>query len=187
MRVGYCRVSTAGQHIEAQVERLADCEKVFSEKESGSKASRAQLAACLEFVRQGDVLVTTRLDRLARSVAHLCSIVETLQKKGVELVVIDQQIDTTSPTGKLLFHVIAAIAEFELGIRKDAQRAGIAHARATGKHLGRLPRLNDDDRAHVVEQYDGGERVATLARRFRVSARTIDRCLAAAGRTCATQ
>jgi DNA invertase Pin-like site-specific DNA recombinase len=103
MRVGYARVSTTEQNIEAQLERLSDCEKIFSEKKRGSLVECPELAACLEYVRQGDTLVVTRLDRLARSVTHLCAIADTLRRKNVCLVVLDQAIDTSTPTGKLLF------------------------------------------------------------------------------------
>ena len=97
--MGYARVSTTEQSIEAQLERLADCERVFQEKLSGAKTDRPELQRALEFVREGDVLVATRLDRLARSVAHLCQIAETLRRKGVELTILDQAIDTSTPGG----------------------------------------------------------------------------------------
>jgi len=183
MRVGYARVSTRDQHIEAQLGRLGDCERLFFEKESGGTTARAQLDACLTFVREGDTLVTTRLDRLARSVAHLCSIAETLEHKGVALVVLDQAIDTTSPTGKLLFHLLAAIAEFELSIRKEQQRAGIAHARATGKSTGRPCRLNQEERAELCALAAAGTPTPALARRYRIAPRTVRR-YAAAGQPC---
>jgi len=183
MRVGYARVSTREQHIDAQVGRLADCERVFFEKESGGKAARARLEECLNFVREGDTLVTTRLDRLARSVAHLCAIAETLEHKGVALVVIDQAIDTTTPTGKLLFHLLAAIAEFELSIRKEQQRAGIAHARSMGKSTGRPCRLNQEERAELCALAAEGTPTPTLARRYRIAPRTVRR-YAAAGPPC---
>ena len=176
MRVGYARVSTNEQPIENQIERLA-CEKVFAEKQSGSLASRPQLAAALEFVRDGDTLVCTRLDRLARSVSHLCEIAETLRRKDVALQVLDQAIDTSTATGQLLFHMLAAIAEFELSIRKDQQRAGIALARAKGKQLGRAPRLNVAEIAELVGSYQAGHRVCELARRYRISRRTVYRYL----------
>src|ERR1035437_3560448 len=116
MRVGYARVSTTEQSIEAQLERLGDCERIFSEKLSGKKDDRPQLAAALEFVRQGDALVATRLDRLARSVAHLCSMADELKRKGVELVILDQAIDTSTPAGKFLFHILGAVAELQLNL-----------------------------------------------------------------------
>jgi len=176
MRVGYARVSTNEQPIENQIERL-QCERVFAEKQSGSLASRPQLAAALEYVREGDTLVATRLDRLARSVAHLCAIADTLNRKHVALQILDQAIDTTTATGQLLFHMLAAIAEFELSIRKDQQRAGIALARAKGKQLGRAPRLTGTDKQQLLEDWESGLRVCDLSRRYRISRRTVYRYL----------
>jgi DNA invertase Pin-like site-specific DNA recombinase len=175
MRVGYARVSARDQNIDAQVGRLADCERVFAEKESGSKAGRPELAACLTFVREGDTLVVTRLDRLARSVAHLCSIAETLKDKGVALVVLDQQIDTTTAPGRLFFHLLAAFAEFELDIRKEAQRAGIAHARGVGKNTGRPRALDEADARAAVDLWESGKSQASVCRRFHISRSTLFR------------
>lgn len=178
MKVGYARVSTTEQNIEAQLSRLADCERVFSEKWSGAKQDRKELEACLTYVREGDTLVVTRLDRLARSVSHLCLIADTLRRKGVALVVLDQAIDSTTPTGTLLFHMLAAIAEFELNIRKEQQRAGMAHARATGKRTGRPPALRGADIADMQALARGGQTVPALARLFKVSPTTVRKYLA---------
>ena len=177
MRVGYARVSTTEQSIEAQLGRLSECERVFSEKLSGKTADRPELARALEFVRQGDQLVATRLDRLARSVSHLCSIAETLQRKGVELQILDQAIDTSTPAGKFLFHMLAAVAEFELSIRKEAQRAGIAHAKAAGKRTGRESKLGPEQRTVLRAMRHDGYTYAALCRHFRVSDATVRRAL----------
>lgn len=177
MRVGYARVSGADQNIDAQLGRLVDCEKVFSEKQSGSVSNRPQLAACLDFVREGDSLVCTRLDRLARSTLHLCQIAECLAAKRVALVVLDQQIDTATPTGKLLFHMLSAIAEFELGIRKEQQRAGIAHAREKGKPNGRPPILDATEIRSLQQARERGVSVKALAMTLKVSERTVRRYL----------
>ena len=181
MRVGYARVSTTEQSIDAQLDRLKDCEKVFHEKLSGKKDDRPELARALEFVREGDTLVVTRLDRLARSVSHLCSIADTLKRKGVELQIIDQAIDTSTPAGQFLFHMLAAVAEFELSIRKEAQRAGIAHARAAGKPTGRQPVVAPDTAVAIRTYNSSGYTVAQLARQFEVSERTIRRVQAGHG------
>jgi len=181
MRVGYARVSTTEQNIDAQLERLADCEKIFAEKRTGSLVERPELAAALEYVREGDTLVATRLDRLARSVSHLCSMAETLRRKGVELEILDQAIDTRTPTGKLLFHMLAAIAEFELTIRKEQQRAGIAYARAAGKPTGRQAKLKDVAWTTLDSMRAGGFTFGQIADRFDVSERTVRRALAGEG------
>ena len=181
MRVGYARVSATDQHIEAQLERLSDCERIFSEKQSGSKVDRPQLEAALEFVREGDVLVATRLDRLARSVSHLCTVAEALRKKGVELRILDQAIDTATPTGKLLFHVLAAIAEFELSIRKEQQRAGIEYARLNGKPTGRRPKMSADDARGIQGGHALGWTVRSLAKLYHVDPHTVRRVLRGEG------
>jgi DNA invertase Pin-like site-specific DNA recombinase len=178
MRVGYARVSTPEQSIDAQLERLCDCEKIFSEKLSGKKDDRPQLAAALEFIREGDTLVATRLDRLARSVTHLCTIVEILERKSVALQILDQAIDTTTPSGMFLFHMLAAVAEFELTLRKEAQRAGIAHARAVGVHTGRPYKLTDDKRFLIGSLRDEGTGTSEIARRVHLDRSTVYRVLA---------
>jgi DNA invertase Pin-like site-specific DNA recombinase len=133
-RVGYARVSSVGQSLEVQLDKLAHCacDKTYQEKKSGSGdgGKRPGLEACLEYVREGDTLLVTRLDRLARSTLHLCQIAAELQRKGVELQVLDQQIDTATSTGRLLFHMLGAIAQFETEIRAERQRDGIEHAKA---------------------------------------------------------
>ena len=178
MRVGYARVSTTEQSIDAQLERLADCEKVFHEKLSGKRDDRPELARALEFVREGDTLVATRLDRLARSVSHLCAISETLRAKHVELAILDQAIDTSTPAGQFLFHMLAAVAEFELSIRKEAQRAGIAHARAAGTHMGRPYKLDTSLIEHIIDLHDEGLGATAIARRVRLHRSTVYRVLA---------
>ena len=109
-KVGYARVSSVGQSLDVQREKLADCDKLFEEKRCGTTDARVQLKECLNYVREGDQLVVTRIDRLARSTLHLCQIAETLRKKGVDLVVLDQNIDTSDATGRLLFTCLGLLA-----------------------------------------------------------------------------
>ena len=135
MKVWYARVSTSGQSLDIQIEKLKayGCEKTFTEKKSGaSKQGRTALTEALAFIRENDELVVTRLDRLARSVRDLTNITSDLQAKQVSFVVLDQQIDTTSPTGKLLFHVLSAIGEFERELINERIRDGIAKAKNSG-------------------------------------------------------
>ena len=144
MLIGYARTTTVDQKasIEAQVRDLnaVGCEKLFSEQVSSvDVASREQLAHALDFVREGDTLVVTKLDRLARSVAHLLSITETLSNKGANLRILNLGIDTSTPTGKLMLTVLGGIAEFEREIMLERQREGIARAKAEGKYKGRKP------------------------------------------------
>ncbi|BBM84490.1 DNA invertase [Candidatus Uabimicrobium amorphum] len=103
MLVGYARVSSVGQKLDVQLEKLNGCEKIFQEKKSGTTDQRPALQECINFVREGDTLVVTKLDRLARSTLHLCKISDMLNNKGVHLKVIDQCIDTSMSTGRLLF------------------------------------------------------------------------------------
>jgi DNA invertase Pin-like site-specific DNA recombinase len=145
MLVGYARTSTVEQHagLDAQVRdlRAAGCEKVLSEQVS-SVAKRTKLEQALDFVRDGDVFMVTKPDRLARSTSDLLSIVERLEAKGVGLVILSmggQQIDTRSSTGKLMLTMLAAVAAFERDLMLERQREGIAKAKADGKYRGRAP------------------------------------------------
>ncbi|USR00113.1 recombinase family protein [Sphingomonas aerolata] len=146
MLVGYGRVSSAGQSLEVQLESLgaAGCSKVFSEKRSGTSVTgRDELAEALDFVREGDTLVVTRLDRLARSAADLHAIVARLSTKGVGFRCLQQGgLDTDTSTGKLLLTVLASIAEFETDIRKERQREGIDRAKVAGVYKGRKPSVD---------------------------------------------
>ena len=132
--VGYARVSTVGQSLDVQLSKLSEygCEKVFSDKHTGTTADRPYLKECRNYIREGDSLVITKLDRLARSTYHLTQIAEELKQKGADLVVLDQNIDTSTPTGKLLFNMLASIAEFETEIRKERPMEGIAKAKERG-------------------------------------------------------
>ena len=114
-RIDYARVNAVGQSLEVQLEKLKQCDKIYQQKRSGARGKRPRLEACLEYVRAGDMLVVTRLDRLARSTFHLCQIAKEL--KQVHLHVVDQQIDTNNALGRLLFHRIGAIAQFETELR----------------------------------------------------------------------
>jgi DNA invertase Pin-like site-specific DNA recombinase len=114
MRIGYARVSSSGQQLDVQLDRLADCDRIFHEKVSGkSTKGRTELKNALDFMRVGDVFVVTKLDRIARSVVDLAGIVQTLEAKQVDLVVLDQGINTTTMYGRLQFNILAAIGEFE--------------------------------------------------------------------------
>ncbi|MBV2150173.1 recombinase family protein [Sphingobium sp. AS12] len=140
MLVGYARVSTEDQDLTIQVDGLAaaGCEKVFSEKRSGTSTDRQALQACLEFVRDGDVLLVTRLDRFARSMADLHSMLSTLSERGVGFRCVDQAgVDTTTTHGKLLLGILGSVAEFETRLRAERQREGIDRAKANGVYKGK--------------------------------------------------
>ena len=178
MLVGYARVSSLGQSLEVQLEKLRHCEKVYREKKSGTLADRPALRACLDFVREGDTLVVTKLDRLARSTLHLCQIATDLGQKGVQLEVLDQGLETRSPTGKLLFHVLGAIAEFETALRKERQLEGIAHAKAHGVRFGRQHALTPQQVTTLRQQRASGILIKELMQEYRLSKAAIYRYLA---------
>lgn len=173
MKVGYARVSTYGQKLDVQVERLksSGCEKLFQEKVSGKEATdRKQLQSALEFVREGDCFVVTRLDRLARSVQDLVSITKALESSGVDLVVLDQSIDTSTPTGRLMFHMLAAIGEFERELIQERAQEGRVKAREAGIKFGRPPKLTDDQLQQLREEFHASDTVKSeLASRYGLS------------------
>ena len=138
--IGYARVSTLDQDHTTQIERLESvkCKKIFSEKKSGTtKKNRTGLAECIAYMREGDTLAITKIDRLARSARDLHNMVHDLEKKGISLLVLDQQIDTRTSTGKAFLGMLAAFAEFETNIRKERQLEGIAKAKEKGVYKGR--------------------------------------------------
>ena len=143
MLIGYARTSTVDQEagLEAQVRDLtaAGCTKLFQEQRSSVDAQRVQLKTAIDFAREGDVLIVTKLDRLARSVADLVDIQKGLDAKGVALRILSMNLDTATPTGKLMVNLIASVAQFEREIMLERQREGIAKAKADGKYKGRAP------------------------------------------------
>ena len=181
MIVGYARTSTVEQEagFDAQLRALkeAGAEKVFQEQVS-SVQQRAELMRALDFVREGDVFLVTKLDRLARSVEHLISIVDTLERKKVTLRIQNLNLDTSTPTGKLMLNVMGSIAQFEREIMLERQREGIAKAKAEGKYKGRAPtaRIKAD---RVRELKANGMTVAAIAKELKISVRSTWRILSA--------
>lgn len=141
--VGYARTSTLEQiaGLESQVRDLtaAGCTKIFQEQVSSVDTKRPELERVLDYVREGDTLVVTKLDRLARSMANLMEIMGKLRSKGVELKILALNLDTSTPTGKLMLNMLGSIAEFERELMLERQREGIAKAKADGKYRGRAP------------------------------------------------
>lgn len=178
MLVGYARVSSAGQSLEIQQEALAaaGCEKVFSEKKTGaSTAARQALQDALEFVREGDTLVVTRLDRLARSSQDLHNMIAKLSAKGAKFRCLQQSsVDTESGMGKLVLAILGAVAEFETDIRKERQREGIEKAKAAGVYTGRKPSI---DVAKVRELRDSGMGPSRIAQTLNLGRTSVYRAL----------
>lgn len=175
--VGYARVSSVGQSLDVQLEKLTDCDKVFKEKLTGTSDKRPRLKACLEYVCEGDTLVVSRLDRLARSTLHLCQVADQLQEKGVNLKVIDQSIDTGDATGRLLFNMLGAIAQFETEIRAERQMDGIRNAKARGVHLGRRKYLTEHECINLKRKREEGTLIKTLMNEYKLSKATVYRYL----------
>jgi DNA invertase Pin-like site-specific DNA recombinase len=139
--IGYARVSSTDQKLEVQLDQLQKLgvDRVYQEKASGADSERVQLAAMLDYARQGDTVVACKLDRIARSTQHLLSIVDRLTAKGVALKVLNIDLDTATPTGKLMLTMLGAIATFEREMMLERQADGIAKAKEAGKYLGRKP------------------------------------------------
>lgn len=139
--VGYARVSTADQDLALQLDALAaaGCAKVFEDRASGARADRPGLRAALDYARDGDVLVTWKLDRLGRSLPHLIETVSALERRGVGFRSLTEAIDTTTPGGRLVFHLFAALGQFERDLIRERTRAGLAAAAARGRKGGRQP------------------------------------------------
>lgn len=180
MIVGYARTSTLEQSagFEAQVRELtaAGCEKLFQEQVS-SVAVRQQLNTALEFVRDGDVFVVTKLDRLARSVNDLMQILKTLEEKRVSVRILNLGMDTATPTGKLMLTVLGGVAQFEREMMLERQREGIAKAKSAGKYKGRKP-IDPVKRQEVLRLAKEGMTKVEIAKRIGIGEATVYRILA---------
>jgi DNA invertase Pin-like site-specific DNA recombinase len=175
--VGYARVSSIGQSLNVQLEKLQPCDRIFQEHISGLSSQQPRLKACLEYVREGDTLVVTRLDRLARSTLHLCQIAAELERKQVALQVLDQNINTADATGRLLFHMLAAIAQFETELRAERQYEGIQKAKRQGVKFGQIKRLNPTQVAELQARRQQGTLIKTLMQDYQLSKASVYRYL----------
>ena len=154
MKIGYVRVSKQEQHEALQIDALkeAGCEKWFLDKITGSKAERKGLDEALAYVRPGDTFVVWKLDRAGRSLTHLIELLENLKERGIEFVSLTEQIDTTTPGGKLIFHMMGALAEFERDLIRERTNAGLAAARARGRRGGRPRKLKTNGKVALARQ-----------------------------------
>lgn len=174
--VGYGRVSTGEQNPDAQIDALtkAGAQKVFIEKFTGTKLDRPELTKAFDYLRAGDQLVITKLDRLGRSTKDLLALLERLDGLGVELRVLDQNIDTSTAEGKFFFTIIGAVAEFERSLIASRTKDGLAAARARGRFGGRKPKLSEKQQKEVRRLYGAGEKtVQEIAELFSVSRPTV--------------
>ena len=181
MLVGYARVSTQDQTLALQRDALtgAGCERLFTDTASGAQTGRPGLAEALDFLRPGDVLVVWRLDRLGRSLKHLIEVTTGLAARGIGFKSLTEQIDTTTPSGKLVFHVFGALAEFERELIRERTQAGLAAARARGRKGGRPQAKGLDDpkkQALAQKLYDDkANDIATICRTLGVARSTLYR------------
>ena len=184
MLVGYARVSTPDQKLDLQLDALreAGCERVFTDEASGANAERPGLTDALAFARSGDALVVWRLDRFGRSLKDLVGRVDELRERGVGFRSLTEGVDTTSPTGKLVFHIFGALAEFERDLIRERTLAGLASARARGRKGGR-PRAMDEEKVRVASRLmrDPEVSVAEVCRAVGVSSATLYRYVAPDG------
>ena len=178
MIYGYARVSTDGQSLESQLERLksAGCERLFSETASGAKTERRELRKCIAKLASGDILVVTRLDRLARSTRDLLNVLAEVSERGAAFRSIsDAWADTTTPHGRLMLTILGGLAEFERDLIRSRTGEGRVRAKARGIKFGRKPILSPDQQAYVARLRGDGESVRHIARIMGVSKATIGR------------
>jgi DNA invertase Pin-like site-specific DNA recombinase len=178
--IGYARVSTRDQDLTIQRDALtaAGCSKIYAEKISGAKFDRPQLARLVKALEPGDILIVTRLDRLARSTRDLLNLVHKISEAGAQFrSLADAWCDTTSAHGRLFLTILGGLAEFERTLIMERTQAGITKARKLGKTFGRPVKLNAKQRGMIAERYAAGATIAELAKEFEVGETTIWRAL----------
>lgn len=180
-KIGYARVSTDDQDVALQVEALQreGCLKVFSEYASGGRWDRPQLHAMLDFLRPGDTVVVHRLDRLSRTLADLIIILDRIKNKGAKFKSLTEAIDTTTPAGMAMLHIAGVFAEFERSVIRERTTAGLARARAQGRHPGRPSKIKPHQAAEILRAHGAGEKSqAELARLFNLHPSAVCRLIA---------
>ena len=180
MNIGYARVSTGEQNLDLQVDALekADCKHIFKEKMSGAIAERPKLEEVLKFMREGDTLVVWRLDRLGRSLKHLIELINQLHDRKQFFKSLQENIDTVSSSGRLIFHIFGALAEFERNIISERTKAGLKAARARGRHGGR-PRSIDDKTIEMARRLidEGSNSISEICKNLGISRASLYRYL----------
>jgi DNA invertase Pin-like site-specific DNA recombinase len=179
MNIAYSRVSTSDQNLDLQNDALqkAGCDRIFSDVASGAKSDRSGLAEAMAFARKGDTLVVWKLDRLGRSLPHLIATVKELEEKGIGFRSLREAIDTTTPAGKLFFHMIGALAEFERDIIRERTTAGLVSARARGRLGGRPAVLDSRKKEMASSLYEGKTNVRDICETLGISKATLYRHL----------
>lgn len=177
MKVGYVRVSKHEQSEDLQKDAMvkAGVEKFFYDKASGAREDRPGLAEAMAYMRAGDTLVVWKLDRLGRSLSHLITIIADLGKRGIDFASLTETIDTNTPGGRLIFHVMGAIAQFERDLIRERTTAGLAAARARGRKGGRKPVLTEKKKAQAQQMYDAGIPAVEIQQALRIASTTFYR------------
>ena len=177
MKIGYARISTDGQTLDAQIGALeaAGCDRIYKEVASGARSDRKVLAEVLDYLRPSDVLVAYKLDRVARSLPHLIEIMDRLSKSDIGFQSLTEEINTTTPGGRLVFHVMAAISEFERDLIKERTAAGLQAARAKGRIGGRPRKMTADKVEAAKELLASGKAVRDVADMLGISVPTLYR------------
>jgi DNA invertase Pin-like site-specific DNA recombinase len=175
MKYGYARVSTNSQDNQLQLDALkaAGCKKIYEEKASGANTDRPELKQCLKAMNNGDQLVVWKLDRLGRSLPHLIEVINTLEVESKSFQSLTENIDTTSPTGKLIFHIFGSLAEFERSLIRQRVMAGLEAAKKKGTKFGRPEALSSKDREMAITMFNGGASKKDIAEHFGVARQTI--------------
>ena len=177
-KIGYARISTTAQNKDLQIDALkkAGCEKIFEDEVTGSKTEREGLDAALAFLRPGDIFVVWKLDRAGRSLRHLIDILNNLQSKDIEFASLTEQIDTTTAGGKLIFHIMGALAEFERNLIRERTNAGLSAARARGR-LGGRPRKLKNGKAALARRLhaDHSQSIDEICETLNISRSTLYR------------
>lgn len=185
MLIGYARVSTQDQNLDLQCDALqkAGCEKIFEDKTSGSRSERPGLNKTLEILRKSDTLVVWKLDRLGRSVKHLVNLVGDLAKQGIHFKSLTDSIDTSTPSGRFFFHVMASLAEMERELTIERTRAGLEVARQLGRKGGRSRKMTDSKIASAKKLLANGVPPHDVAKNLGVSVPTLYRWIPAAAQS----
>lgn len=175
LRIGYARVSTDDQHLHLQRDALTknNCSVIYEEMASGKSAARPELDNCLKALRPGDCLVVWRLDRLGRGLSDLVTIINSLQERGVAFESLTERIETSSAAGKLVFHVFAALAEFERNLIRERTKAGLEAAKSRGRLGGRKEKLDSKQKMEIRVLFESGFSATDLAKRYGASRATI--------------
>lgn len=177
MKIGYARVSTADQSLSAQLDMLhaAGCERIYEEVASGARQDRPKLSELMSALRKGDTLVVTKMDRVARSLTHLITLAADLKQRGIEFQSLSEAIDTSTPGGTLVFHILGAIGEFERDLIRERTSAGLKAARQRGRVGGRPRKMTQEKIQAAKELLKSGVPVKDVADTFGISVPTLFR------------